>query len=459
VLKSGYTSPAVYVEMWQTLTEGRVWRGELHNKKKNGELYTELAVIAPIFGADGRTKHYVAIKDDITERKRADAAAREVLERFNVELEQKVAYRTEELASRNRQIEALLHAIPDTVMRLRSDGSLIFSKAALSSRALAASTPREDEPIRDAASAELLAACLELGRRTFAEKSTATGEAQITGADGTVVLELRAAPTGTDEFVVFVRDITARKRLEAETAALLEKEHQVSDMKTRFISVTSHEFRTPMAAAMGSVELLANHLDQLAPAKRAELFARINTSLHRMTEMLDDILTLNRMDADRMEVRLQSIDIALFLRNVVEEIRLGDRDAHRFELHTPEGLPPFPTDVHLLHHILANLLSNAVRYSPAGKLVTVTMEVGATGLRLIVADQGIGIPPADRARIFEPFERGSNVGHIKGTGLGLNIVKRMTQLLGGTVRLDSVEGGGSRFTVELSRPAPNEISP
>jgi signal transduction histidine kinase len=210
-----------------------------------------------------------------------------------------------------------------------------------------------------------------------------------------------------------------------------------------------------MAAAMGSVELLANHLDQLAPAKRAELFARINTSLRRMTEMLDDILTLNRMDAERVEVRLQPVDLTQFLTGVIEEIRLGDRDAHRFELLAPAGVPPFLTDAQLLHHILTNLLSNAVRYSPAGALVTVRMECAAGRLRLSVEDRGIGILPEDRGRIFEPFERGSNVGYIKGTGLGLNIVKRMTELLGGTVRLEPTASGGSLFTTEFSRPNPS----
>ena len=209
-----------------------------------------------------------------------------------------------------------------------------------------------------------------------------------------------------------------------------------------------------MSAAMGSAELLHNHYERLAPAKREELFSRISTSLHRMTEMLDDVLTLNRIHAKRVEVRLVNTDLRQFVQNVIEEIHVGDRDAHRFELQLPAAATPFVTDTHLLHHILSNLLSNAVRYSPAGTRVTVQLEVDDVQARLTVQDEGIGIPTADHARIFEPFERGSNVGTIKGTGLGLNIVKRMTELLGGTIALESPAGGGTRFRLGFPRTNP-----
>lgn len=307
VFKSGGTSPEVYRAMWQTLSRGGVWTGELINRTKSGEVYLEAVVIAPVADEQGRATHYVALKDDIT----------------------------------------------------------------------------------------------------------------------------------------------AKQRHEAELTAKLAREHELSEMKTRFISVTSHEFRTPMAAAMGSVEILSNHLDRLAPEKRRELLDRITSSLHRMTVMLDDILLLNRMDANRVPVQLTPVDLHSFAKNVLEEIRLGDRDAHRFELSATGETAAVVTDPSLLHHILSNLLSNAVRYSPAGTLITLRLAVAAGRTQIAVEDQGIGVPAADRARIFEPFERGSNVGSVKGTGLGLNIVKRMAGLLGGTVALADADGGGSRFTLDF----------
>jgi signal transduction histidine kinase len=109
------------------------------------------------------------------------------------------------------------------------------------------------------------------------------------------------------------------------------------------------------------------------------------------------------------------------------------------------------SDPSLLHHVFSNLLSNAVRYSPSGTTVRVRLEAGAEQVRVVVEDEGIGILPADRVRIFEPFERGSNVGNIQGTGLGLNIVKRMTTLLGGTIAVESGGTEGTRFTVVFAR--------
>jgi signal transduction histidine kinase len=210
-----------------------------------------------------------------------------------------------------------------------------------------------------------------------------------------------------------------------------------------------------MAAVMGSAELLANHFDRLAPEKRDELFNRINGSLRRMTEMLDDVLTLNRLDGRRTTANPVAFDLRRHLADVLEEVRLGDRDGHVFVLAASEEAVPLFSDPVLLHPILSNLLSNAARYSPAGRTITLRLDVAPERVRIAVEDEGIGIPAEDRARIFEPFERGSNVGHIKGTGLGLNIVQRMTDLLGGRIEVDGRAGGGSVFTVDLPRtPAP-----
>jgi signal transduction histidine kinase len=187
------------------------------------------------------------------------------------------------------------------------------------------------------------------------------------------------------------------------------------------------------------------------------LFDRIHTSMHRMTTMLDEVLVLSRMEAGRMTLQLEPIDPVAFTRAVMAEVSAGDRAAHRFEF-TAEGSPgPFVTEPNLLHQILSNLLSNAVRYSPAGTPIVTSLAADRAGVRVAVEDRGIGIPEADRARIFEPFERGSNVGNINGTGLGLNIVKRMTEKLGGTITYAPVPTGGSRFILILpsSTPAPS----
>jgi signal transduction histidine kinase len=150
------------------------------------------------------------------------------------------------------------------------------------------------------------------------------------------------------------------------------------------------------------------------------------------------------------------VDLRRLVEDMVEEIRLGDHEAHQFRVDAATGLAPIISDPQLLRHILSNLLSNAVRYSPVGTLITVRLWCDAWRVELEVADQGIGVPVADRARIFEAFERGSNVSTIKGTGLGLNIVKRMVELLGGQISVISLDPG-SCFVVAL--PLTNSTPP
>jgi PAS domain S-box-containing protein len=578
ILQSGETPPEVFVEMWKVLGAGKVWRGELHNRKKSGETFVELAVLAPLFGPDGKASHYVAIKEDVTGRKQAEfeqrrlvkklqalhavaitmdrtdmsdsdllgviesqmqsamrdsergrvtvavgevvrasgvqgdiatefsvpvvvngiqvgairagyvdgpgwtharelteqektaiegmahtvgvgLSARRLLEevrRFNVELEEKVAARTRELAERNTELQGVLSAIPDMVMLMGSDGKMLKCQPARGSPGLAPLGCSADEAGLCVIADDLREACLKAGLRAIAEGGTVSIEAELKRPEGVLQVEIRAAPAARLEFVVFVRDIGERKRREAETAEMLEREHQISEMKTRFISVTSHEFRTPMAAVLGSAELLQNHFERLSLEKRSELFGRIKHSLGRMTEMLDEVLTLNRMDAGRTAVHLDRIDLGRLARGIVEEIHLGDHDAHRFSFEAEGAVADVPMDSALFHQIFSNLLSNAVRYSPPGSLVSVRIAGEAARLVLTVEDQGIGIPEEDVQRIFEPFERGSNVGNIKGTGLGLNIFKRVAELLGGRLSVQSALGKGSTFRVEfpLHTPSP-----
>ena len=417
------------------------------HRKRDGTVFPVEAKMR-FFAREGRHLCLAAIRDVSLQE-----SARDTLKRFNADLEAQVGRRTAELAARNREVQALLDAIPDTVLRLRSDGTVLSRRPAHRSPALAAITPRAGPPGHEGAAGRLLAEGFALGRRATEEGVAVTGEAEISTPLGNLALELRAAQTGLDEFVVFVRDVTARKRLEAETAAMLERERQISEMKTRFISVTSHEFRTPLTVAMGSVELLQHHIDRLSPEKRDEIFGRIRGAVERLTEMLDDVLTLSRFDAGRVDVKPVGLDIGRFFRELIDEMRMGDRDAHRFAFEQAGDGADFFTDDGLLRQVVSNLLSNAVRYSPQGSVVTARLQVDGKRARFVVEDEGIGIPDADRARLFQAFERGSNVGTIKGTGLGLSIVKRTLEMLGGEISVEPGAERGTRFVVVLPRMA------
>jgi PAS domain S-box-containing protein len=253
-------------------------------------------------------------------------------------------------------------------------------------------------------------------------------------------------------YVTLKDDITAQKRFEEETKAKLAKEREVSDMKSQFISVASHEFRTPLAAAVGSLELLERHAAKLTEAKRLELLARIKTSLGRLTSIMDDVLQLSRADSGRVKVNRMNVDLPRFVQDIISQAEAGDRQQHRFVFERTGGPDAVPADTNLLNHVMSNLVGNAVRYSPAGTTIKVSLDIAAESFTFTVADEGIGVPEADREKVFEPFVRGSNVGQIGGTGLGLNIVKRYIELMGGRIDLLPAERGATfRVSIPLKQ--------
>ena len=289
---------------------------------------------------------------------------------------------------------------------------------------------------------------------TVAANQVWTGEVRSRRKNGETYLENVVVAPLVDErgevahYVALKDDITAQKRFEAETTALLQQERKVSEMKSQFISVTSHEFRTPLAAAVGSLELLERHADKMTPAKRGELLARTQRSLARLTEIINQVLNISRVESGRVAVKREPVDLAHFAQDAMREVEVGDRQQHQFEYVQTGGPAVVPADPSLLHHVLSNLLGNAARYSPAGTTIRLSLDLGATEFVLTVADEGIGIPEAEREGIFQAFIRGSNVGQISGTGLGLNIVKRYVELMGGSIKLIS-SARGATFEVRI----------
>lgn len=244
-------------------------------------------------------------------------------------------------------------------------------------------------------------------------------------------------------------DISKRKAAEAELLESLAREKEASELKSRFVSMTSHEFRTPLAAIMSSTELLADYGDRLPATEKTELIEVIKSSVRRMTQMLEDILVIGKADAGRLDYKPGPVSIDALLERIVQEVRRTTQTTH--ELRIDNRLPrrTLWLDQRLFTHVLQNLLINAIKYSPKGDPVSVQLEPDGNGVRITVVDQGIGIPEADRAALFTSFHRGGNVGNISGTGLGLAIVKKAVDLHRGHIEVQSVLGKGSRFTVTL----------
>ena len=248
-------------------------------------------------------------------------------------------------------------------------------------------------------------------------------------------------------------DITHRKQAEAEIRAALEQQKELYQLKSRFVSMTSHEFRTPLATIMSSAELLKYYSDRMPAEERTEVIDSIEKAVKRMTKMLEDILTIGKVDADKIEFQPALLPLQKFCENLVSGIpqllEASDRAKCRINLQVIGNIGEQRFDEKLLHHIFDNLLSNAVKYSPAGGTVLFTVTSQPQAIEFAVADQGIGLPADEIEHLFETFYRASNVGAIAGTGLGLAIVKRAVDLHGGTITVDSVLGAGTRFVVTL----------
>ncbi len=261
-----------------------------------------------------------------------------------------------------------------------------------------------------------------------------------------------------DATLMFVVDATARMQAEQNRREALQKQGELNDMKSRFISMASHEFRTPLATIHGSVELLRHYQNRLRPQQKAEALKKMDDAVRRMTRMLENVLLIGRADAGQMEFNPQALAVRRFCLGLIDE--LSSSMAARFEqVKLVLDLPPpdlkLWLDDTLLRNILGNLLGNALKYTPNGKTVFFTVQVGTGSLHIRVADEGIGIPEADLPRLFESFQRASNVGTIAGTGLGLSIVRDSVTWHKGSIEVSSQVNQGSCFSVVL----PTKILP
>ena len=249
-------------------------------------------------------------------------------------------------------------------------------------------------------------------------------------------------------------DITERRRADVNIRAALAREKELNDLRSRFVSMTSHEFRTPLTAILSAAELLKDYNDRMAADQRVELLQGITTGVQRMTRMLDRVLLLGKAEAHMLEFKPRRLDLKGMCKSLVEEARLHVESGNcRLSLECPDTALEGQYDEKLLRHILDNLLSNAIKYSPDGGEVRLAIWVDGPQTVFEISDQGIGIPADEIGHLFESFHRASNVGAIAGTGLGLAIVKQSVDLHGGSIAVRSTEGQGTCFTVRLSVPA------
>lgn len=414
---------------------------------------------------------------DITERKRQE----ELIRKANEELEVRVEQRTAELATANHSL-ANVNRTLHTEMENRSkveealrDSERLFNTIVhnfpngiicvldrnlhvvmIDGNALQElDIPRErlnGKSLQDLQFLQLDDATKEKFRRVF-QWETTNLEFHHAGQE----FEVNAVPLPDNkgfvkEILLVIQNVTEIRKAEQEMKQSLEKERSLNEMKSRFVSIASHEFRTPLSTILSSIALVERYHQTGDAEKSRKHIDRIRTSVKNLTEILNDFLSLEKLEAGKVETHPEPFNLVRFAQELREEMQALAKPGQEIR-HVHRGEQEVVcSDKQLLRPICINLLNNAIKYSPENSLIEFSTDTNA-GIRLEVRDQGMGIPTEDQQHLFDRFFRAGNVTAIQGTGLGLNIVRRYVRLLGGDIRFTSEVQKGTTFTITLPEEA------
>ncbi|MBT1703754.1 PAS domain-containing sensor histidine kinase [Chryseosolibacter indicus] len=244
-------------------------------------------------------------------------------------------------------------------------------------------------------------------------------------------------------------EVSERKKAEEEARKSLEKERELNELKTKFVSIASHEFRTPLSTVLSSASLINQYNARGEREKIDKHIQRIKSSVNHLTSILNDFLSLGKLEEGVIDINKALIDIPQFIESIREELIPTFKPGQKFEVQYESPINDINSDVRILRNILFNLVSNASKYSDQDKTILLKCRSENRNFIFEIIDEGIGIPLQDQKHMFERFFRASNAGNVQGTGLGLNIVKRYIDLLGGIISFSSEYGKGSTFTVSV----------
>ncbi len=245
------------------------------------------------------------------------------------------------------------------------------------------------------------------------------------------------------------REVVERKKAEEEAQRAMERERELNELKSKFVSIASHEFRTPLSTVLSSIALIEQYKERGDLEKIGKHTDRVRSSVNHLTSILNDFLSLGKLEEGKVDLILEPVNLAILLSDVSEEIRASLKEGQRIIVDEMPDQHPLITDGRILRNILLNLLSNASKYSEAHKNIFIHCLQRKGSLEVSIRDEGMGIPPQEQKHLFERFFRASNVSTIQGTGLGLNIVKRYAELLNGSINFSSEYGRGSTFMITI----------
>ncbi len=246
-------------------------------------------------------------------------------------------------------------------------------------------------------------------------------------------------------------NITEQKNTEKEMLNALFKEKELSELKSRFLSMASHEFRTPLSTILSSATLIEKLNAPGNEEKRKNYAERIKTNVRNLVAILNDFLSLGKLEEGKITLNLEYIDVVAYCNELISELENNKKQGQTLLFEAEKPSLNCHLDTKLLRHIIQNLVSNAIKYSDEGKTITIRMKELKKQICIEVIDEGIGIPEHEQNNLFERFFRAQNVANIQGTGLGLHIVKKNVELMGGTLQFKSKLEEGSTFTVLLPK--------
>jgi PAS domain S-box-containing protein len=415
ILKSGIQSKEFYKSMWNTISSGMSWKGEFHNKKRNGDLFWEIASISPITDKSGNITSYIAVKEDITHLKAIEEELR----------------RSEE---KNREI---LDAIPDIMFKMDRSGTCL------------------DESLAGKI-AEVFPDVVRKVSLPHIEKAFETAQIQIfeypvTGDGPPLFYEARFIISGEDEILAIIRNITERVRAEQEMKAARQAAENASRSKSDFLANMSHEIRTPLNSITGFIELLK----KTSPSPgQAEYLDIIDRSAENLVGIINDILDFSKIESGKIEIESIAFNPFHEFEPTIEVFteKAQKKNIALYSFLDPALPPEIIGDPLRIKQVLINLLSNAIKFTPeGGKIFIEITRAGEAGracdIHFSVRDTGIGIPERKQKLIFEAFSQADSsvTRRYGGTGLGLSISSNLIVLMGSTLMLDSHPGRGSTF--------------
>ncbi|CUW38659.1 Conserved protein of unknown function [Magnetospirillum sp. XM-1] len=455
LLQSGKTAPENFAALWQALRRGETWKGEFHNRRKDGEEYIEFAVVTPIRQPDGTMTHYVAVKEDITERKRLEAE----IQQHRHHLEQLVDERTAELKSAYGKLQDIEFAMDSVGIGVHwidcETGRFLYSNEA-AAKMLGYSVEEINRlGVPDVTPSVPMEEFRRINERIRRQGSLRFETERATRDGRSIPVEVTAyyfagMSGGSGKVIAFVTDISARREAQRKLEEAKAAAEAATRAKSSFLANMSHEIRTPLNAVLGLAQL---GMRDSHGRKNWQQFERIMESGKGLLTVLDDILDISKLEAGRLTIESIPMVLGEVIDRSVQLVALrGDAKHQSF---TVEEAPDLPEsclgDPARLQQVLVNLLSNATKFTPDGGAIALSVSRQADQLVFDIGDTGIGIAAEAADRLFLPFEQAdlSTTRRFGGTGLGLAISRQLVEMMGGSVAVRSVVGQGSTFTVRL----------